>query len=279
MNRRALLRAVGAGSAVTVAGCLSDASSPISNDSSEDDGPLPDEDVESSGDDRVSVDPLAPHDGRMPTYGVTVDRVDVPPDDAPYAIDDLEPDARREFAAAVATGRYEAETAAITGSDAYLEPIAYGEYAFEAVTDVGTDQRGDDDWTDPVALQVSLDGKNLTVALRNVATEAIDVTVLGGPTFGPLLAQTDEVRVPLEHSEYADIDAITVDDGLIYADYSELRNRRESVTLSPDETLEDTYQVPGKTPSGAEVWLLVSYTGEEIGDRKSNWTLTIDPER
>lgn len=126
------------------------------------------------------------------------------------------------------------------------------------------------EWRDPVTVDASVSGGELTVTLHTELDRPLNVNHFGRPYFGVLVA-VGAPPVVLDHDAYETNEHIRTD-GLVRTEY--LVERSETTTIEPGNALHETYGVP-EDHSGESLVRISTEVGGESADWLGNRATTV----
>jgi len=268
MHRRTYLRSVALGAVATVGGCL---------ESGDDGGPGGSEGPDASS---ASVGGVELHYPQFSpsTYSITGEIADGADED-PIPFADLSHQARVEVANAVARDRYQTgKSPAVLEEDVHLGAVEYR--GATVTTTVAVADRfqqpehgpdGDPDWRDPVAVDASVSGGDLALAVTNELDDSLPVHHYGRPYLGVLIAVGETVAT-LGHGAYGENEFVRTGD--VLRTERVRASEREAEPLSPGESLEASYRLPDRPPEDPSVWLALPI-GDDSADLLGNQSTVV----
>lgn len=199
-------------------------------------------------------------------YTVTAKSVD-DPGEASVAFEDLSAPSRLELANAVSRIRYLSEESRLLVERYHEGTVAYRNSTFDVRVGVGDDfdpehgPKFDPDWTQPVVLAAHASDGELAVSITNDLDAPLAVHHYGRPYFGVLLA-VGETAAVLGHDAYRENEHVQTSGTVTTERVTGGAWRTE--TLSPGESLGESYAIPREHPAESTIWLSMP-----IGDRSS----------
>lgn len=145
-------------------------------------------------------------------------------------------------------------------NDSLQSGVKYGNTAFGIETAAGS-RRSSVEFDRVLTLHPSLSAGELTLTVRNDGVDSYDVSHVGRPYFGILLAwDGDHHLFGTEH--YAENDHLVTEDGYAYPGWTDQDTdppQEEWSELPPGNSIADTYVVPEGVNDGAAVYVEVPY--------------------
>lgn len=192
------------------------------------------------------------------------------PENTPKEFETLPKRVRLEVANAIHRDEYTtAKPPEISGMEGSVKLVDYRGQTFDLGVAHGDGPRKPEygpasasAWEDPVRIDASISGGELTVALHNELEQPIAVNHFGRPYFGVLVA-VGTLPVVLDHIAYETNDQIRTDDLVQTEDHVD---RPETKRLASGNVLRETYGVP-KNLSGESLVRIST----EIGGESADW--------
>lgn len=247
-NRRSVLHSIAIGTVSTVGGCLGRG---VSSDST------------------ASILEIKTHYPDFGGYYAVKGTLMDDSERTPVQFEELPSKSQIEVANSIRRTRYLTDQPPqLTKNNQHSEPITYQGSTFNidiSVADVvakpkhGPDY--DSNWREPVTFNARVEDGTLTVTLTNELDYPLDIYHYGRPYFGVLTA-INGTTVLLSHEQYDANEYIQTEDVIRAISSHEIE--RQAKSLSPGNSLRESYALPNDLPDESTIWLSLPIGDESI---------------